>query len=147
MLWQGKEVNVSSDDDVAAIIWQRFLTFRYIGITAFPLEEFHKVPILVLKGSAHVCISKVLDITKTKVDTILTYAKNILVNSSLQVNANIFFRHPVALLTINFFQEHLPYFQSKRLGVINASPTGLNQSSKQWGVSLLASQTFWWYVW
>ena len=67
-----------------------FLTFRYIGITAFPLEEFHKVPILVLKGSAHVCISKVLDITKTKVDTILTYAKNILVNSSLQVNANIF---------------------------------------------------------
>jgi len=62
---------------------------RYIGITAFPLEEFHKV----------------LDVTKTKVDTILTYAKNILVNSSLQ--------------------DHLPYFQSKKLGVINASPTGM----------------------
>ena len=90
MVWQGKEANMSSDDDVVATILQMFLTFRYIGITAFPLEEFHKVPFLILKGSAHVCISKVLDITKTKVDTILTYAKNILVNSSLQVNANIF---------------------------------------------------------
>ena len=40
------------------------------------------------KGWSQNCIFKVLDVTKTKVDTILTYAKNIMVNSSLQVNPN-----------------------------------------------------------
>jgi len=62
---------------------------RYIGITGYPLEEFHKV----------------LDITQVKVDTVLSYARNIFVDNSLK--------------------DHLHYFQQKLVGVINASPTGM----------------------
>jgi len=62
---------------------------RYIGITGYPLEEFHKV----------------LDATDTKVDAVLSYARNIFVDMSLKA--------------------HIPYFESKSLGVINASPTGM----------------------
>ena len=75
--------------------------FRYIGITAFPLEEFHKVHFFAIpRGCFNDCIIQVLDITKTKVDTILTYAKNILVNSSLQVNANISSLDPLLALMV-----------------------------------------------
>eukprot|EP00091_Calanus_sinicus_P000089 TRINITY_DN10012_c0_g1_i4.p1 TRINITY_DN10012_c0_g1~~TRINITY_DN10012_c0_g1_i4.p1 ORF type:complete len:227 (-),score=57.46 TRINITY_DN10012_c0_g1_i4:147-827(-) len=62
---------------------------RYIGITGYPLEEFHKV----------------LDATDVKVDTVLSYARNLFVDMNLKA--------------------HIPYFESKSLGVINASPTGM----------------------
>lgn len=62
---------------------------RYIGITGYPLEEFHKV----------------LDITDVKVDAVLSYARNIFVDMSLQ--------------------DHIPYFAGKSIGIINASPTGM----------------------
>ena len=44
-------------------------TTRYIGFTGFPLVEFHAV----------------LERTQTKVDTVLSYARNIFTDSSLQV--------------------------------------------------------------
>jgi len=62
---------------------------RYIGITGYSLEEFHKV----------------LDVTQVKVDTVLSYARNIFVDMSLQ--------------------DHIPYFKQKSVGIINASPTGM----------------------
>jgi len=62
---------------------------RYIGITGYPLEEFHEV----------------LDDTKVRVATVLSYARNIFVDNSLK--------------------DHLHYFQQKSVGVINASPTGM----------------------
>jgi len=62
---------------------------RYIGITGYPLEEFHAV----------------LDNTTIKIDTVLSYSRNILTDMSLK--------------------DHLSYFLSKDLGVINASPTGM----------------------
>merc|ERR1711936_227428 len=62
---------------------------RYIGITGFDLEEFHKV----------------LDMTETKVDAVLNFARNVFVDTALK--------------------DHLGYFQSKNLGIINASPTNM----------------------
>lgn len=62
---------------------------RYIGITGYPLQDFHEV----------------LDRTETKVDTVLTYARN--------------------LMVCNTLQDHLPYFHSKHLGIINGSPTAM----------------------
>lgn len=62
---------------------------RYIGITGFDLEEFHKV----------------LDMTETKVDAVLNFARNVFVDTALK--------------------DHLGYFQSKSLGIINASPTNM----------------------
>jgi len=62
---------------------------RYIGITGYPLDEFHRV----------------LDATETKVDAVLSYARNIFVDTSLK--------------------EHIPYFEGKTVGIINASPTGM----------------------
>jgi len=62
---------------------------KYVGITAYPLDEFHKV----------------LDVTKIKVDTVLSYCRNIFTDSALQ--------------------DHIPYFEGKGLGIINASPTGM----------------------
>jgi len=62
---------------------------RYIGITGYPLEEFHKV----------------LDVTNVKVDTVLSYARNVFMDMSLK--------------------DHIAYFEAKSLGIINASPTGM----------------------
>jgi len=62
---------------------------RYIGINGYSLDEFHKV----------------LDATEVKVDTVLSYARNIFTDMSLM--------------------DHVSYFEEKSLGVINASPTGM----------------------
>merc|ERR1712112_771033 len=62
---------------------------RYIGITGYPLKEFQKV----------------LDKTPVKVDVVLSYCRNTLIDITLK--------------------EYLPYFESKHLGIINASPTSM----------------------
>jgi len=62
---------------------------KYIGITGYPLEEFKKV----------------LELTPVKVNVVLSYSRNTLIDLTLK--------------------EYVPYFESKHLGVINASPTAM----------------------
>merc|ERR1711872_579750 len=62
---------------------------RYIGITGYPLSEFKEV----------------LDNTSIRVDTVLSYARNIFTDSSLQ--------------------DHIEYFIKKGVGIISGSPTGM----------------------
>ena len=65
--------------------------------------------------------------TETKVDAVLNFARNVFVDTALKVTS--------PLIVIVFFfiflfvlpaQDHLGYFQSKSLGIINASPTSKN---------------------
>ncbi|KAL8622648.1 hypothetical protein ACOMHN_009282 [Nucella lapillus] len=62
---------------------------RFIGITGYPLENFRTV----------------LERTKVKVDTILTYCR--------------------ASMNDNSLVDYLPYFQRQGVGVVNASPISM----------------------
>ena len=61
--------------------------------------------------------------TETKVDAVLNFARNVFVDTALKVTSPlIVFVFFILLLPLPA-QDHLGYFQSKSLGIINASPT------------------------
>ena len=119
--------------------WQSFKIFRYIGITAFPLEEFHKVHFFaILKGYFYDCFFRCWTWPKQKWTRFWRTPRISLSTPAFRWKQTflVYIRSIGGdFLRMSLFQDHLPYFQSKKLGVINASPTGLNSFLKtmRWG--------------
>ena len=64
--------------------------------------------------------------TETKVDAVLNFARNVFVDSALKVTSPLIVIVFFIFLFVLSVQDHLVYFQSKSLGIINASPTSKN---------------------
>ena len=64
--------------------------------------------------------------TETKVDAVLNFARNVFVDSALKVTSPLIVIVFFIFLFVLSVQDHLGYFQSKSLGIINASPTSKN---------------------
>ncbi|XP_050417942.2 uncharacterized protein LOC130010302 isoform X3 [Patella vulgata] len=62
---------------------------RFIGITGYPLENFRTI----------------IEKSKVKIDTVLSYCRGCMFDSSIQ--------------------DYIPYFKEKGLGILNASPIGM----------------------
>ena len=77
--------------------------------------------------------------TETKVDAVLNFARNVFVDTALKVTSPLIVIVSFIFLFVLPVQDHLGYFQSKSLGIINASPTSKNQ----WSSSSLAWSVIW----
>ena len=64
--------------------------------------------------------------TETKVDAVLNFARNVFVDTALKVTSPLIVIVFFIFCSILPVQDHLGYFQSKSLGIINASPTSKN---------------------
>ena len=64
--------------------------------------------------------------TETKVDSVLNFARNVFVDTALKVTSPLIIIVFIIFLFVLPAQDHLGYFKSKSLGIINASPTSKN---------------------
>ena len=64
--------------------------------------------------------------TETKVDAVLNFARNVFVDTALKVTSPLIIIVFIIFLFVLPAQDHLGYFKSKSLGIINASPTSKN---------------------